>query len=296
MKIAVMGAGGMGGYIGGRLAQAGRNVTFIGRRPHLQAIQQNGLQVQSPAGDFLIHPASATDDPAEVGPADLILFCVKSHDVSDAAEMLRPMMKPETVVVPVQNGIDHIEQIGAVLGAEHVLGGVSLIAAEIAAPGIIQHSPAPDTLEFGEIGGGHSSRCELIEKTLAVPGFKASACPNIVERMWWKLAAYSGAGVFCVVRGNRGVLWATPETKGCIVKQSPKPSPLPRPGAFPWQTRFPMNTWPYWTPFRQNGSLPCWLTWNEDIASNWSPCTVPSVVWAEQRAFLRPSTTTSMPV
>jgi 2-dehydropantoate 2-reductase len=213
MQIAVMGAGGMGGYIGGRLAQAGRDVTFIGRGPHLQAIQQTGLQVQSPAGDFRIHPAMATDDPAEVKPVDLILFCVKSYDVSTAAKMLRPMMKPETVVLPVQNGIDHIEQLGQVLGPEHVLGGVSLIAAEIATPGIIQHSLAPDTFEFGEIAGGHSSRCELIEKTLAVPGFKASACPNIVERMWWKLAAYSRAGVFCVVRGNRGMLWATPETK-----------------------------------------------------------------------------------
>jgi 2-dehydropantoate 2-reductase len=203
----------MGGYIGGRLAQAGRDVTFIARGRHLRAIQQNGLHVQSLVDDFVIEPAVATDDPAEVGPVDLILFCVKSYDVLTAAEMLQPVMAPGTVVIPVQNGIGHIEQIGNVLGAQHVLGGVSLISGKITAPGIIQHNLGTDTLEFGEISGGYSSRCDKIEKILAVNGFNASACPNIVDRMWWKLAAYSGAGVFCVVRGDRELIWATPETK-----------------------------------------------------------------------------------
>jgi 2-dehydropantoate 2-reductase len=203
----------MGGYIGGRLAQAGRDVTFIQRGQHLVAMQQDGLHVQSPAGDFVVNPAVATDDPKEAGPVDLTLLCVKSYDVLEAAQMLQPMMAPETVLIPVQNGIEHIEQIGSVLGAEHVLGGVSLISAQIVTPGSIEHHVGPDSLEFGEIEGGHSARCEAIEKVLAVPGFKASACPNIVERMWWKLAAYSGACVFCVVRGNRGLMWATPETK-----------------------------------------------------------------------------------
>jgi 2-dehydropantoate 2-reductase len=212
-KIAIMGSGAMGGYIGGRLAQAGRDVTFIDRGHHLQAIRQNGLHIQSPVGDFLIKPIKVTDDPAEVGPVDLILFCVKSYDVLPAAEMLQPMMGPQTVIIPVQNGIGHVEKIGNVLGAEHVLGGVSLVMGDVAEPGIVQHYLAPDTLEFGEIKGGHSSRCDRIEQVLAVSGFMATACPNIIERMWWKLAAYSGAGVFCVVRGDRGVIWATPETK-----------------------------------------------------------------------------------
>ena len=212
-KIAVMGAGGMGGYIGGRLAQAGRDVTFIARGQHLQAMQQKGLQVQSSVGDFVIKPVKATEDPAEVGPVDLILFCVKDYDVLEAAEMLQPMMVPGTVIIPVQNGIGHIEQIGHVLGAEHVLGGVSLISGKITAPGVIQHNLGSDTLEFGEIKGGQSSCCDRIEQILAVNSFKATACPNIVERMWWKLAAYAGVGVFCVVRGDKSVIWATPETK-----------------------------------------------------------------------------------
>jgi len=213
MKIAIMGSGAMGGYIGGRLAYAGRDVTFIDRGPHLHAIRQNGLHVHSPAGDFVIKPVKATDNPTEIGPVDLILFCVKSYDVLPAAEMLRPVMGPQTVIIPVQNGIGHVEKIASVLSAEHVLGGVSLIMGHVAEPGVVQHYQAPDLLEFGEIQGGHSSRCDRIEEVLAVEGFKASACSNIVERMWWKLAAYSGAGVFCVVRGDRGMMWVTPETK-----------------------------------------------------------------------------------
>jgi 2-dehydropantoate 2-reductase len=213
MKIVIMGSGAMGGYIGGRLAQAGRDVTFIDRGHHLQAMRQNGLQLQSPAGDFLIKPIKATDDPAEIGPVDLIFFCVKSYDVLPAAEMLQPMMGPLTVIIPIQNGIGHVEKIASVLGAEHVLGGMSLIMGTVAEPGIVQHYLAPDTLEFGEIKGGHSSRCDRIERVLAVSGFKATVCPNIVERMWWKLAAYSGVGVFCVVRGDKGMIWAASETK-----------------------------------------------------------------------------------
>jgi len=120
---------------------------------------------------------------------------------------------PQTVIIPIQNGIGHVEKIAGVFGAEHVLGGVSLIMGDVAEPGIVQHHLAPDTLEFSEINVGHSSRCDRIEEVLAVSGFKATVCPNIVERLWWKLAAYSGVGVFCVVQGHKGVLWATPETK-----------------------------------------------------------------------------------
>ena len=213
VKIAIMGAGALGGYIGGRLAQAGRDVIFIARGQHLRVIQENGLHVQSPAGNFLVNPAVATGDPAEVGPVDLIFLCVKSYDVLNAAEGLQPMIQPETLLITVQNGIGHIEQIADVIGAEHVLGGVSLISGQITSPGTIQHNPGPDTLEFGEISGGSSARCEQIEQLLDVNGFNATVCLNILERMWWKLAAYSGVGVFCLARGDRGVIWATPEAK-----------------------------------------------------------------------------------
>ncbi len=134
-----MGAGGMGGYIGGRLAQAGRNVTFIARGQHLRAIQNEGLHVQSPDGDLVLNPARSTDNPEEVGPVDLILLCVKSYDVLKAAEKLKPVLGPKTVIVPVQNGIERIKKLGSILGMEHVLGGASLISAQIHAPGSVRH-------------------------------------------------------------------------------------------------------------------------------------------------------------
>lgn len=208
-----MGTGAMGGYIGGCLAKAGRDVTFIDKGHHLRIIREEGLQINSPAGDFLIKPVNAMDDPAEIGPIDLIFFCVKSYHVEPAAKMVRPLMGPQTAVIPVQNGIGHVEKMGSILGTEHVLGGISLIMSHVSEPGIVQHFSSPDKIEFGEIEGGHSSRCDKIEEVLAVDGFEAAACPNIVERMWWKLAAYSGVGVFCVVRGDKGMIWAVPETK-----------------------------------------------------------------------------------
>lgn len=134
-----MGAGGMGGYIGGRLAQAGRNVTFSTRGQHLRAIQNEGLRVQSPDGDLVLNPARSTDNPEEVGPVDLILLCVKSYDVLKAAEKLKPVLGPKTVIVPVQNGIERIKKLGSILGMEHVLGGASLISAQIHAPGSVRH-------------------------------------------------------------------------------------------------------------------------------------------------------------
>jgi 2-dehydropantoate 2-reductase len=213
MKIAVMGAGAMGGYIGGRLAQAGLDVTFIARGEHLAAIRAKGLQVDGPDGTFTIERASATDDPAEIGPVGLVLFCVKSYDVLVAAKMAQPMVGPETVVIPIQNGIGHIEILCQELDEGRVLGGLSLISADRTGPGVVQHNKAGNSIEFGEIGGGFSHRCREVEQALAVEGLHVSAHPNILERMWWKLAAYSGVGVFCLVRGDRGVIWQSAETK-----------------------------------------------------------------------------------
>jgi 2-dehydropantoate 2-reductase len=207
MKIAVVGSGGMGGYLGGRLAQAGRDVTFIARGQHLQTIRHNGLQVQSPAGSFVIKPAKATNDPAEVGPVDLILLCVKSYDVLEATQMMQPMVGAQTAIIPVQNGIDHIETLGAILDAAHVMGGVGRISAHVASPGVIQHNESPGILEFGELSGGLTTRCETIKQTLAVDGFEVFARPNIAERMWWKFAGMCGGGVFCVTRGSRRLVW-----------------------------------------------------------------------------------------
>ncbi len=211
-----MGTGGMGGYIGGRLAHAGREVVFIARGVHLNAIQQHGLGVESPAGDFEIKPAHATDNPEDIGVVDLILFCVKSYDAIEAAKLIRPMIGPYTAILPVLNGVDHIEQLNESCGAEHVLGGVAVIGANISEPGVIKHY-AFYSLIFGEISGGISSRCEKIQQVLAVDGIEVEAVPDIVERMWWKFAGICGVGgVFTVMRGNKETIFGFEETHTLI--------------------------------------------------------------------------------
>lgn len=208
-----MGAGGMGGYIGGRLAQAGNQVSFVARGRQLEALRRSGLQVRSHRGNIAIDPVSVTDDPAQIGPVELLLFCVKAYDLTSAAALAKPLVGPDTAIIPVQNGIEHIDHLTDVFGADHLLGGEAYISAVIAAPGIIQHNRGPDTLEFGELDGSNSERCRVLLRTLSVPGFEVRAQPDILSRMWWKFAAHCGVSLFCVVRATKGAIWASPETR-----------------------------------------------------------------------------------
>jgi len=212
MKIAIMGTGGLGGYFGGRLAHAGLDVTFIARGAHLQAIRENGLQVKSPTGDFLVKPAKATDNPAEVGPVDLILFCVKAYDAASAAEQMKPMVGAQTTVIPMLNGIGHIETLNAIVGSEHILGGCTNANSHIAAPGVIQYvTSLSGMVAFGELQGGSSTRCESIQQALAAGNFGAAADPNIVYKLWDKFVGVCAFALCCVVRGNYGVTAGCPE-------------------------------------------------------------------------------------
>lgn len=217
MRIAVMGTGGLGSYIGGRLAQAGADVTFIARGQQLQAISQNGIQVQSQFGGFAVAPVRAMNNPTEVGPVDLILFCVKAYDAESAAIQIKPLVGPQTAILPVLNGLDHLETLGAILGPEHVLGGSAQITAHVIAPGLIEQVGGMHSLEFGELTGATSDRCAQIQQVLASTGIEVRVSPNIVEKMWWKLAAICGtAGVFSVVRSSAGAIAQTPETLALV--------------------------------------------------------------------------------
>ena len=218
MKFAVMGTGGLGGYFGGVLAKEGQDVTFIARGEHLQAMREHGLKVLSPRGDFVVNPVQATDNPKEVGPVDTILFCVKSgNDVDNALELIQPMMGPETVVIPVLNGIGHMAPMQAQLGERHVLGGSATINAHKSASGVIHHvaDSGQYQLEFGEWSGGVSPCCEQIQAILTQAGLTTAPVPNISERMWWKLAVFSGAIVLAVTCGAMGKVWI-PEMKAVL--------------------------------------------------------------------------------
>ena len=135
MRVAIMGSGGIGGPLGASLAQARDDVTFIARGAHLDAIRRNGFRVEGERGTIHIHPANATANPAEIGVVDLVLFCVKLWDVEAAGEAIRPIVGPDTTVIPLQNGIDAPERLAAILGPRAVMGGVAMVGGNIAAPG-----------------------------------------------------------------------------------------------------------------------------------------------------------------
>jgi 2-dehydropantoate 2-reductase len=213
MRIAVMGTGGTGGYFGGLLARAGEEVAFIARGAHLEAIRKNGLTVQSVlAGDFTIS-ATATDNPGDIGPVDFVLFCVKAYDNAAAAEQIRPLIGPETVVLSVQNGIDNEQQIGDVIGPEHILGCVSYVSSTIQSPGVIAQTGGPGTLVFGEMQGGTSTRTEALQSTLQNSGITAELHSDIQVALWQKFLGICGVnGVTALTRLPMGEIVACKET------------------------------------------------------------------------------------
>ena len=175
----------MGGYIGARLATAGAEVVFIARGPHLAAIRQFGLKVTSPLGDMHINPATATDDPVEVGPVDLILLGVKLYDVAAAVTALQPMLGPKTGVITLQNGVEAPDIVAKIAVPEHSVPGVALINGEIVEPGVIQHN-AMNGLYVGEADGHASPRLERLVTLGREGGLDAVLCPDIRLEIWRK--------------------------------------------------------------------------------------------------------------
>ena len=214
MRVIVMGSGGTGGYFGGLLARAGEDVTFVARGAHLEAIRANGLTVRSRlVGDFTV-PARATDDPAQAGPADFVLFCVKAYDTESAAERLRPAMGPDTVILPVQNGIDSAERIGRVLRGDHVIGGLAAVSSVVEAPGIIEHRAGPDVIQLGELHGRPTARTQPIVDALQRAGIKAQVRPDIRVALWEKFVLICGlSGLTAMTRLPIGAVLASAETR-----------------------------------------------------------------------------------
>ena len=205
MKIAVLGAGGVGGYFGGRLAQAGHDVTFVARGAHRQAIEQNGLAVTSPKGDFVIRPAAVTDDPSTVGPVDLVLLGVKAGQVPDVAPAIRGLIRetpgasggPATVVVPLQNGVEAADDLVQALGAGPVVGGLCRIVASITGPGQVTHHGVEPTIVIGELDHSSSERVAWIRDGFESAGIAVDLPGNIHVALWEKLllvAPWGGLG------------------------------------------------------------------------------------------------------
>jgi 2-dehydropantoate 2-reductase len=214
MRIAVFGAGGVGGYFGGRLAQAGEDVVFIARGDHLKAMVTHGLRVDSVKGDFVLKPVKAMEDPAKAGIVDVVLVGVKAWQVTSAAEAIRPMVGPETFVVPLQNGLEAPTQLAAVLGDQHVLCGLCGLSTYIVGPGHIRHAGAEPFVRFGELNNRPSDRVQRLQKVFERAGVIVKIPQDIQVALWLKfllITAWSGVGA--VTRTPIGVWRSLPETR-----------------------------------------------------------------------------------
>jgi 2-dehydropantoate 2-reductase len=187
MRIAILGSGGVGGYFGGRLVATGTDVSFIARGAHLAALRERGLRIESPRGDIHVPRVTATDDPAEVGPVDIVFFSVKLYDTDAATRMLPPLIGPQTLVVPFQNGVESVDVLSRAVGRAHVAGGTAYVYAVIAEPGLIRHT-AMGRLIFGPLDGTRSPLLEQLLVACRGAGFDATLSNHIMDDIWSKFA------------------------------------------------------------------------------------------------------------
>lgn len=212
MKIAIMGSGGLGGFFGGWLASFGVDVTFIARGEHLNAIRKNGLVVTSQLGDRHITNVVATDDPHEISPVDLILFCVKNYDIMEAAEICRPLLKPNTAIISLMNGVEASKRIGSILGDQHAVTGLTYLPSNISAPGVIAHLGTKTDIVFGETDGASSPRLEAFHKICIQVGLDAKLSTDIVTAAWSKFVPWSAmSSASTAARIDFGGLQSRPE-------------------------------------------------------------------------------------
>jgi 2-dehydropantoate 2-reductase len=211
MKIAIVGAGGVGGYFGGRLAEAGADVAFLARGAHLEAMRARGLRISSPKGDLHLRRVQAAADPAEIGPVDVVLFAVKLYDVEQALALLPPLLSRDTAVVPLQNGVDSTAILTRAVGPAHAAGGTCYVSAVIDEPGVIRHT-AMEHLLFGELDRVRSPRLQAFAAACAPANFRCTLSDDIELDIWTKFVRLSVmSGMTAVTRSPLGVIYRDPE-------------------------------------------------------------------------------------
>ena len=218
MRILVLGAGAVGGYFGGRLTEAGRDVTFLLRVQRATALAEHGLSVASPLGDFRVPVKVATADRVG-GPYDLVLLTAKHYDLDQAIEAIRPGVGPGTAVLPLLNGLVHLDRLEAAFGKERVLGGVAYVGAVLQPDGSIRHHNRLSGIAFGERQGGVTERAKAIEAQFANTPVSAPASENILQEMWEKFVMMGAmGGMGCLLNGTVGEIVATDEGAALMVE------------------------------------------------------------------------------
>lgn len=216
MKIAVMGTGGVGGYFGGLLARAGNEVTFVARGPHLQAIREHGLRVESSNdGNFTVH-GKAVEDTSQVGEQDLVLFTVKMYHNEGAIEAIKPLMGPDSLALTLQNGIDNGQQLVDAFGRDRVLIGSCYMEGRIKEPGVVTQG-GPGMASFGELEPGITERCEKLLAVFREANWRVDLQENMPGMLWKKFSYLAGsAAVGAATRTVFGEMRSVPETRAII--------------------------------------------------------------------------------
>ncbi|MEM7307036.1 MAG: 2-dehydropantoate 2-reductase [Planctomycetota bacterium] len=216
MHVAILGAGGAGGYFGALLARAGQRVSFLARGEHLRAIREQGLRIRSVHGDFELE-AEATDDPAEVGQVDFVLLTVKAYQIEAALERMGPLVGPDTMILTLQNGVEAPWQVAEAFGAGAVLGGAAWIISSIAEPGVIRQESQFRRIVFGELDGTVSERANALQDTLASAQITAEVSPKIVELLWTKMLFFASfAGIGSLARASAEPIWSCPPARSLL--------------------------------------------------------------------------------
>ncbi|UMB59747.1 2-dehydropantoate 2-reductase [Lutibacter sp. A80] len=219
MNIIIYGTGGVGGYFGARLAQAGNNVTFIARGKHLETIKKNGLQLKSIDGNYLVKPANATTDISEVKDIDLILISVKTWQLKEVAETIKPVLNENTLVISLLNGCNNHEVLSEVIDKKHVLGGLCKIVSFVEDYGIINHVAYKPTIVFGELNNEKTKRVLKLEETLNNASITNKLAEDIQKEIWTKylfITTFSALGA--LTRSTLGEMLALPYIKNMMLK------------------------------------------------------------------------------
>jgi len=215
MRIAAMAAGAVGGYFGGRLAAAGHDVFFIARGAHHDAILKNGLKIESVHGDLHVPKPNVTDDPGKVGPVDIVLFAVKLWDTETAAAAARPLLGPDSRLITFQNGVDSVERVSAVLGAERTIGGAAYIATTVAAPGVIKHTSQFAIMRFGRADRRPDDKLDAFIEAGKAAKLDIALSADIERELWQKFIFLTAmAGSTASIRSPIGPIVADPELRG----------------------------------------------------------------------------------
>jgi 2-dehydropantoate 2-reductase len=220
LKVAILGSGALGGYFGGRLAQAGEDVTFIARGRQLAAMREAGLRIESPRGDLNLQAVRVTDDPRTIGRVDLVLFTVKLWSTEEAGRQLAPLIGRDTAVISLQNGVDANGILAGLVGREHLMGGLCYIAATAERPGVVKHTGQMARLVFGELDRKKTLRADafLAACARAKTAFDAELSPDIERAIWEKFVFIVGlSALTSLTRRSIGPVRSDPDTRAMLL-------------------------------------------------------------------------------